>query len=260
MGGDRVTAAIVAPAVIGFAGLVGRRARHSREARLMWMLIVLPTLTLLLAWAASQITPAWVPRYFAPIVPSILLLGALGMSRAGAIGTVGLILALAFLLFPQEYAPAYKSNMKDVAGEMAPLLHRGDIVVVGQPEETPLAYYYLPAGLRFTNPSTRGLLADPTYMNWVNALHRMRSLKPRAVVPKLLDSMHDGQQLLFIRSLTEGAGNWKAPWTAMVRRRASQWGAIIGDDRQFVPVAWAPHNYRGACCVANSAVLYKKVS
>ena len=226
----------------------------------MWMLIAIPTLTLLLAWVASQITPAWVPRYFAPIVPPILLLGALGMARAGVIGVTGLILALAFLIFPQEYAPAYKSNMKDVAGEMQPMLHRGDIVVVGQPEQTPLAYYYLPAGLQFTNTSSRGLLADPTFMNWVNALPRIRSLKPKQVAPKLLASMHVGQQLLLIRPLTEGAGNWESPWTSMVRRRSAQWGAIIEADRQFVPVSWAPHNYRGACCVADSAVLYKKVS
>ncbi len=260
MGGDRVTAAIVAPAVIGLAGLFTKRARHTREARLMWMLIAIPTLTLLLAWAASQITPAWVPRYFAPIVPAILLLGALGMARAGVIGVTGLILTLAFLIFPQEYAPAYKSDMRDVAGEMQSMLHRGDIVVVGQPEQTPLAYYYLPAGLRFTNTSTRGLLADPTFMNWINALPRIRSLKPQQIAPKLLASMRVGQQLLFIRPLTEGAQNWKAPWTKMVRRRSAQWGDIIEADRQFVPVAWAPHNYRGACCVADSAVLYKKVS
>ena len=50
----------------------------------------------------------------------------------------------------------------------------------------------------------------------------------------------------------------------MVRRRSAQWGA--GADQDDVergvlrPVAWAPHNYRGACCVANSAVLYQKVS
>ena len=43
--------------------------------------------------------------------------------------------------------------MRDIAGEMAPLLHRGDLVIVGQPEQVPLAWYYLPAGLRFANTS-----------------------------------------------------------------------------------------------------------
>ena len=76
----------------------------------------------------------------------------------------------------------------------------------------------------------------------------------------LIDSLKPGQQLLFVRPLTEGAQNWEAPWTALVRRRSAQWGAIIAGDRQLVPEAWAPHNYRGACCVADSAMLYKKIA
>ena len=66
-----------------------------------------------------------------------------------------------------------------------------------------------------------------------------------------------------MRPLTEGAQNWQAPWTAEVRRRSAQWGAVLHYDvaagvlRQ---VATAPHNYPGACCVADSAVLYRKAS
>jgi hypothetical protein len=130
-------------------------------------------------------------------------------------------------------------------------------VLVGQPEQTPLAYYYLPGGLRFFN--TAGSVRDASFMNWVNALDRLRSTHPAAVLPRLIASLHRGQQLLFIRPLTEGAQNWQASWTELVRRRSAQWGAIIAADRQLQPEAWAPHNYRGACCVADSAVLYKKV-
>ena len=66
-----------------------------------------------------------------------------------------------------------------------------------------------------------------------------------------------------MRPLTEGAKNWKAPWTQLVRRRAAQWGAILQDDVNrgvLKQVAVAPHNYRGACSVPDSAVLYEKVS
>jgi hypothetical protein len=71
-----------------------------------------------------------------------------------------------------------------------------------------------------------------------------------------------GQDLLYIRPLTEGAQNWKASWTQMVRRRAAQWGQVLTDDvasGALTPIAWAPHRYRDACCVGNSAVLYQKV-
>jgi hypothetical protein len=63
--------------------------------------------------------------------------------------------------------------------------------------------------------------------------------------------------------LTEGAQDWQAPWTQMVRRRSAQWGAILTSDvaaGTLKPEAWAPHNYRGACCVADSALLYEKIS
>ncbi len=62
-----------------------------------------------------------------------------------------------------------------------------------------------------------------------------------------------------MRPLTEGAQNWQAPWTQLVRRRSAQWGALLASNPSLKPVAWAPHNYRGSCCVANSALLYRKL-
>jgi hypothetical protein len=257
MGGDRVTAAVVIPAVVGLSGLVLRRNRRTEPARLMWMLLTLAVGTLLLAWIASHVTPAWVPRYFAPVVPAILLLAAAGMSRAGLLGAVGLVLSIAFLVNQASYSPGYKSDMRDIGAEVAPLMHRGDLVIVGQPEQTPLAYYYLPGGLRFAN--TAGVVRDPSFMDWINALDRLQNTQPAKLLPSLLGRLRPGQQVLFIRPLTEGAQNWRAPWTALVRRRSAQWSAIIASDKQLKPVFWAPHDYRGACCVADSAVLYKKV-
>ena len=257
LGGDRVTASVVIAASIGLSDLVIKRGRGTFNARLMWTMIAIPLVTLLLAWAASQITPAWVPRYFAPIVAPILFLTAFGMSRAGVVGAVALVLSVLFLLNVSSYAPDYKSDMQDIGGEMQPYLHPGDLVLVGQPESMPLAYYYLPGGLRWASEITP--VKDPTYMNWNNSLERYQQADPFIVAPKLLASLKPGQQLLFIRPLTEGAQNWKAPWTVLIRRRSAQWGAIIAADKSLIPERWAPHYYRGACCVADSAVLYKKV-
>ena len=64
---------------------------------MMWALIVLPVATLLLAWLASQITPAFVSRYFAPVLAAILLLAALGSrARAGIVGLVAIVLSVVF--------------------------------------------------------------------------------------------------------------------------------------------------------------------
>ena len=58
---------------------------------MLWTLVALPFATLLLAWIASQITPAWVSRYFAPTLGAILLLAAFGCSRAGVVGIVAIM-------------------------------------------------------------------------------------------------------------------------------------------------------------------------
>jgi hypothetical protein len=96
-------------------------------------------------------------------------------------------------------------------------------------------------------------------MDWVDALDRLQSPNWAGVERSLVASLKPGQQVLFVRPLTEGAQNWKAPWTAFVRRRSAQWGNLLQSDPSLKPVAWAPHNYRSACCVADSAVLFKKV-
>jgi mannosyltransferase len=257
LGGDRVTAALVIAAVIGIADLFTRRLRGTRENTIMWTLILLPFATLLLAWIGSQVTPAWVSRYFAPVLASILLLAAFGCARAGIVGIVAIALSVLFLYKPAAYTPQYKSDMRDVSGEMTPLLHQGDLVIVSQPEQVPLNWYYLPSGLRFA--STLGPVNDPTYMDWVNAQKRLEHANPAQTLAPLLASLKVGQQVLFVRPMTEGAQNWEAPWTQLVRRRSAQWGALLAGDSSLAPVAFAPHSYRGACCVADSALLYRKI-
>lgn len=259
LGGDRITIVLLAACVVGLAGYFTRQMRRTREAAVLWTLIVFPIATLAVAWLSSQINPAYVPRYFAPVVASILLIAALGCARAGVLGVVALAASVVFLLNPSAVAPSYKSDMRDVGAEMAPLMHPGDLLISGQPEQTTLAWYYLPNGLRYAN--TAGPVPDPTYMNWVNALSRLQRANPAATLDPLVASLKAGQQLLYVRPLTEGAQNWEAPWTQLVRRRAAQWGAILQadvDSGELSVVATAPHFYRGAPDIADSAVLYKR--
>jgi hypothetical protein len=100
-------------------------------------------------------------------------------------------------------------------------------------------------------------------MDWVYALKKLRAANPAPILDPLVASLKPGQHLLFVRPLTEGANNWKAPWTSLVRRRAAQWGQILQNDVNngvLKPIATAPHYYRGASILAYSAVLYEKVS
>ncbi len=256
LGGEGVTAVLGLGVIAGLAPLLARRYRRTPDATLLWTLIVLPVATLAVAWLASQLNPAFVSRYFAPVLAPMLLLAAWGCARSGIVGFVVILLSIVFVLQEVPYVHPFKSDMRDVSGELTPLLQRGDLVVVAQPEQVPLSYYYLPAGLHYA--STLGPVSQPTYMNWVDALNRLRRASPATTLRPLLASLKPGQQLLYVRPLTEGAGNWTAPWTRLVRRRAAQWGALLAADRQLKEVAWAPHNYRGDCCVPDSAILYRK--
>jgi hypothetical protein len=255
IGGDRITIGLILALVIGLAPFVTRRYRRTPQATTLWTLLALPVATLLLAWLASQITPAFVSRYFAPVLAAIFLLAAWGCARAGIVGWVAIVLSIVFVAHISSYAPQYKSDMRDVGGEMAPLLHPGDLVISGQPEQVPLAWYYLPNGLRYGTPL--GAVSNPTYMNWVYALRRLQHSNPFQILPQLLASLKPGQHVLFVRPLTEGAKNWQAAWTELVRRRSAQFGAMLASDPKLKPIAWAPHSYRSACCVADSAVLYQ---
>jgi hypothetical protein len=258
MGGDRATTALVLAAAIGLAPFFTKALRRSREAQVMWLLILIPIGTLGFGWLVSRISPAWQYRYFAPVLASLLLLAAWGMSRAKGVGLIALILVVIFWANPASFTPQYKSDMKDVAAEMAPRLHPGDLVISGQPEQVPLMWYYLPSGLRFAD--TTGASTDPQSMNWVHALKRLKASTPANALAPLVASLKPGQQVLFVRPMTEGAQSWQAPWTEYVRRRSAQWSAALAADSSLKPVAWAPHNYRGSCCVSDSAILYQKVS
>jgi mannosyltransferase len=259
LGGDRVTVVLLAGCAVGLWPLFTRKLRGSKDAALLWTLILLPVVTLLAAWLSSQINPGYVPRYFAPVVASILLIAAFGCARAGWVGLGAVALSAVFLLNPGSVASGYKSDMKDVGGEMQRLVRAGDLVVSGQPEQTPLAWYYLPDGLRYAN--TIGPVSNPSYMNWVDALKRLQNANPQTTLGPLVASLGPGQQLLYVRPLTEGVKNWQAPWTKLIRRRSAQWGAILQADVDsgiLKVVATAPHYYRGAPDIADSAVLYKK--
>ncbi len=161
MGGDRATVALVLVAALGLASMFARTRWRSRESLTLWTLIDLPVGALGFGWIVSHISPAWAYRYFAPILGSLLLLAALGLSRAKGLGLLAVILVVIFWANPSELTPHYKSDMRDIAGEIGPALHPGDLVIVGQPEQVPLAWYYMPGGLRFAN-TDRDRVTDPS--------------------------------------------------------------------------------------------------
>lgn len=261
LGSERVDVTLLICVVIAVAPLAVRARRATPEAAMFWVLLAIPAVGLALGRLVGFFVPIWAWRYFAPIVAPLLLLGAFATARARVVGVAAIIFCVAFLANAASFAPSYKSDMQDLAAEMTPHLHSGDLVVLGQPEQAPLASYYLPPGLRYA--STMGAIVNPSVTNWMGAMSRLQDDNPRATLSPLIASLKPGQQLLFVRPLTEGAKNWGAAWPALVRRRSAQWGQVLQAAQAngtLKAVATAPHNYRSACCVASSAVLYQKAS
>ena len=260
VGGERVDATLAVVIVMGLAPLVLVRSRRREpEAVAFWALIAMSVSGLALAAVTQIATPDWVARYFTPIVAALLLLAALSAARAKVVGAVAIVLCVAFCADPSAFASGHMSDMRDITSQFT--LHPGDAVAVAQPEQTPLAAYYLPAGLRYW--STLGPTAQPSYMNWDDALTRLQDAAPAATLDRVIASLRPGQQLLYIRPLTEGVRNWKSPWASLVRLRAAQWGQLLSIDvahGTLIPLGTAPDSYPGDCCVADSAVLYRKAS
>jgi hypothetical protein len=175
--------------------------------------------------------------FAAGAVAAIFALGALRVSSTGS-------------------SPAHdKNNLRKLAGAMAPRLQHGDLVLLAQPGLTPVAYKYLPAGLRYVTPL--GLDNQPGMSPHYTSSNLAGSY-PRAYLNWLLKTLASGQRVLFIRALTEGNADWSSHRSALLRLRAAQLGALLQQDRELRVVAWAPHNYHGSCCVTDTAQLYVK--
>ncbi|MDQ2897252.1 MAG: hypothetical protein M3Y09_16685, partial [Actinomycetota bacterium] len=125
--------------------------------------------------------------------------------------------------------------------------------------QAPLAWYYLPAGLRFA--TLTGPLRDPSTMNWSDAYTRLADAAPAATENAVVARLGPGRRLLYVRPLTEGAEGWAPNWSGLVRRRAAQWGQLLAADPRLrlLPGARAPRYYRGSCCVADSALIYTRI-
>jgi hypothetical protein len=262
IGGDRMVAVLAVVLVCGCGPLLlARGRRRDRQAVVLWALIVLPLPAIALAALADLAAPDWVARYFATLVGPLLLLIGMSAARARIVGVFAIVLCIAFGANPNSFAAGHLSNMSQISAQLAPPLEPGDVVAVAQPEQTPLAWYYLPAGLRYATPM--GPVDNPRTMNWMDAQQRLQRAAPAATLGPLVARLRPGQHLLFVRPLTEGVRNWKQPWSELVRRRAAQWGQLLTEDvarGTLVPVGTAPDSYPGDCCVADSAVLYRKAS
>ena len=191
-----------------------------------------------LGWAGAQLNPSWAPRYLAVCAPVVLLLGALGLARAGLRGMAAL--ALILLIWTQPFARLAglrpqnvrnaKAAEKAVAAAAAPAAKPGDLVIVMQMEEVPVLAYYLPSGLRFA--TAMGEIPDPTVPDWRDALGRMQASSTDTALRPLLDRSEVGSRVALVCARPD-TGPIELPWFALMEQRCGEWRTALEADGRF---------------------------
>ena len=145
------------------------------------------------------------------------VVGALrrGLPRAGAAGprapptwAVAVLLAASLLAGLPDRQEQRPGRRRSVAQSVRP----GDLVVVTQPEQVPVLYRYLPAGVRYLTPL--GAPADPSMTDWRDALPRLRAAGPNARWPSCSGAWRRAAG----RPRQAGRAPGASPWARAVRR------------------------------------------
>jgi mannosyltransferase len=240
--GGTETALLVA--VVGAAGLMSLHAGRDGaltqpRVRVALGLGVALAAGAVLAWLASQASPAWSTRYFAVFVGPALLLAGAGLVRAGKLGLVALAIVLVLWFDPRERQIKGKSDVYRVTRTLADsgLIAKNDLVVSVHPEQVPVLRYYLGDGYRWAD--ALGPVPDDRVFDWRDATERLEAAGPKRTLDKLAPSVRSGQHLILILPIIRTA-DWGAPWTSLVRRRTPQWERALDHDPRFARIAPIP--------------------
>jgi len=217
LGGDAPFIAVIVAAAAGLA------LRHGRIEKAMGVII---GVTVVLAWITSQIQPAWATRYFAVIFGPAVLLAAAAVVRGRRVGTVALV-AVLFLWWGFSVKNE-KENAKQIAAQLAPSMHPGELVISTHPEQVPVLRYYLGPGLRWA--TTLGPVRDSQVFDWRNAVDRLRAAEPRATLDPLLASVPRGGEFVVVAPVFRDYRAWNAKWTRLVWNRSVAWTSLLQHD------------------------------
>jgi uncharacterized membrane protein len=229
----------LAIALVGSIGLTRMRKTEPDRARAALALLIVLVVTVIVAWVASQISPAWSGRYVAVAIGPALLLAGAGLVRARTVGLITLGIVLVLWWNPQESQIKSKSNVYRVSRvlENRNLIRPGDMVVSIHPEQGPVMRYYLGEGYRWAD--ALGLVEDPQVFDWRHATDRLGAAKPGEVLDELTTQLDEGERMLVIQPIIR-SGRWGAPWTELVRQRAGEWQRALDASPDLCKLAQVP--------------------
>jgi hypothetical protein len=231
IGGDAPYLVLV---LVGVAAL-GSLVVHERtpERRVIVTLLTITATTVVIAFISSQISPAWTARYFAVLFGPVVLVAGQVIARAKTLGVATLV---AFVLVFAGYSVKNdKENAKGITAGVEPYLHTGDLIVSTHPEQVPVLRYYLGPGYRWA--TTLGRQPDPLIFDWRDAVQRLRDAKEQPTIDALLDTVPPGGTFVVFEPVFRDYRAWRATWTKLVWRKASDWSWLLEHDPRLKLVA-----------------------
>ncbi|HEU5372792.1 MAG TPA: glycosyltransferase family 39 protein [Gaiellaceae bacterium] len=231
IGGDAPYVALV---LVGGAAL-GGIVLHERtqERREIAALLTVVAVTVVVAFVASQISPAWTARYFAVIFGPVVLVAGHAIVRARGLG-IATLAALVFL-FAGYSVKNDKENAKGITAGTLPYLKTGDLIISTHPEQVPVLRYYLGPGYRWA--TTLGKMPDPLIFDWRDAVSRLKAAKEQPTIDELLATVPPGGTFVVFEPVFRDYRAWRAQWTKLVWRKASDWSWLLEHDPRLQLVA-----------------------
>ena len=231
IGGD---ASYVALVLVGGAALGGLLLhQRTQERRETAALLTVVAVTVVVAFIASQISPAWTARYFAVIFGPVILVAGQALTRARGLGVATLV-ALLFV-YAGYSVKNDKENAKGITTGARAYLETGDLIISTHPEQVPVLRYYLGPGYRWA--TTLGPQPDPLIFDWRDAVTRLRDAKEQPTIDGLLRTVPPGGTFVVFEPVFRDYRAWRAKWTKLVWRKASDWSWLLEHDSRLQLVA-----------------------
>lgn len=229
--------------VIAAGALVNAFKRPTTiDGAIAWVLATFTLGPIGLGWVVAHVEPSWATRYLAVVVGPMLLLAGWGLSRAGTIGALGVVVAVALWVQPLARLEGGvrieahgKSDGKALAEELDARLAPGDLVIVAQPEAVPLFALYMDEEVRFAT-LYGGVLEDPQVMDWRDAGAMLEAARPDRDLQPMLRELGPGQRVALV-----GPGGrivrTDTEWIRTFHRKHARWLSTLRSGDRFDRVA-----------------------
>jgi hypothetical protein len=240
IGGRGPSVALALSAGIALSAMAAHR--RVRDLRTLQTLLILFAGTALVAFAASQLSPAWASRYLAVVLGPLLLFAAAILLNAGRLGLWALAIVVAICALPQPVHRIQTSDEKAVAKKVRPAMQAGDLVIVTHPERVPIMRHYF--GPQFRYADIFGPVKDPQVMDWRDALERTKKVRIKTNLEPMLGTVPVHGRVVLVRPIVDKQANsWEAPWTHRIAIFSIHWARAVNRDPRFRPVKAAPLGY-----------------